>query len=284
MQKFFVLSLFLSLSEKTYAIDIYQYIIWKRYSDESGQIQNVSTNEFQKFLGKKRLKPIRVIYHSGFLTNGKPDPQKIKQIAAVSQKYPHIPVSFDIEIGNKFKPQTVLPIVNQTLNLYHQYGGAAPVGVYGILPQSIFGSEYMHKNIEKEYISLNKNYESIAQKVDILSPVIYNLWFRDFNEWKRRVDHQLSESQSYAKKYNLKIIPYFSSTYLDKKYFKNRNNIIYPLTEQEMTQRLNYIRSKKVDGVIIWDPSGGILSNGNKPVFDINKGAAKAILDFANDQ
>lgn len=72
------------------------------------------------------------------------------------------------------------------------------------------------------------------QKVNFLSPVIYNIWFRDFEEWKKRTDHQLSESKKYASKYNLKVIPYFSSSYLEKDFFKN--HIIYPLAEQEMNK------------------------------------------------
>lgn len=49
-----------------------------------------------------------------------------------------------------------------------------------------------------------------------------------------------------------------------------------------MKQRLDYINSKNVDGIIIWDSSIGVLSNGKKPIFDVNKGAAKAIINFAH--
>ncbi|EEY75961.1 hypothetical protein [Acinetobacter calcoaceticus] len=279
MKRYITIGILLSFSTFSHSLEVYQYIIWNQYIDETGKL--ISDNKkFQNFLATNKLKSIRVIYHDKFLTHGRPDPQKIKMIADVSKKYPHIPISFDIEIGNKFKPQTVLPIVNQTLDLYHQYEGAAPVGVFAVLPQTVFGSESMDQMTEKKYLKLNQQYEEIAKKVDFLSPVIYNNWFRDFGEWKKRTDHQLSESKKYASKYNLKVIPYFSSSYLDKKFFKN--HIIYPLTEQEMKQRLDYIRSKNVDGIIIWDSSIGVLSNGEKPTFDINKGAAKAIIDFAN--
>ncbi|EOQ66728.1 hypothetical protein [Acinetobacter pittii] len=49
-----------------------------------------------------------------------------------------------------------------------------------------------------------------------------------------------------------------------------------------MKQSLVYINSKNVDGIIIGDLNIGILGNGKKPIFNINKGATKAIINFAN--
>lgn len=171
----------------------------------------------------------------------------------------------------------MLPIANETLDLYHKFGGSAPVGVYGILQQNIFGSELFNNAQKRKYIELNKQYESIAKKVDFLSPVVYNLWFNNFEEWKARTDHHLAEGAKYAQKYNLQLIPYFSSSYLDKGFFKNK--IIYPLSEAEMKQRLEYIKSKNVDGIIIWDTSVGVLKNGEKPIFDANQGFGKVLID-----
>lgn len=272
---FFISALFY-FPINAHSTDIYQFIIWRNYIDQNKKF-HTNTNDFQKFLSKNGLKPINVIYHRRFLTKGKPDPDKIKKIAELSKRLPHIPISFDIEIGNKFDPKTVLPTVTQTIDLYHQFGGSAPIGVYGILPQNVFGSEQFNENTKKQYIELNKQYESIANKVDFLSPVIYNIWFKDFNEWKRRTDHHLSEGEKYARKYNLKLIPYFSSSYLDKGFFENK--IIHPLSEAEMKQRLDYIKSKNVDGIIIWDTSVGVLQNGEKPIFDANQGFGKVLLD-----
>ena len=268
-----------SIPVTTHSTDIYQFIIWNQYIDQNNKLYN-NKDEFQSFLSRNGLKQIRVIYRNRFLTKGKPDPEKIKKIADLSKQDPLIPISFDIEIGNKFKPQTILPTVNKVLDLYHQYGGAAPVGVYGILPQDI-ASEKMNKNTEIGYTQLNQQYEGIATKVDFISPVIYNNSFNNFYKWKQRTDYHLLEAQKYAKKYNLKIIPYFSSSYLDKNFSKNR--IIKPLSEQEMKQRLVYIKSKDVDGIIIWDTSIGILENGEKPVFDANQGFGKAIIEFIKE-
>lgn len=268
-----------SIPVTTHSTDIYQFIIWNQYIDQNNKLYN-NKDEFQSFLSKNGLKQIRVIYRNRFLTKGKPDPEKIEKIADLSKQDPLIPISFDIEIGNKFKPQTILPTVNKVLDLYHQYGGAAPVGVYGILPQDI-ASEKLNKNTEIEYTQLNKQYEGIATKVDFISPVIYNNSFNNFYEWKKRTEYHLSEAKKYATKYNLKIIPYFSSSYLDKNFSKNR--IIKPLSEQEMKQRLAYIKSKDVDGIIIWDTSIGILENGAKPIFDANQGFGKAIIEFIKE-
>ncbi|HAV4219326.1 hypothetical protein KTH87_13610 [Acinetobacter baumannii] len=261
-----------------YSFEIYQYIFWKDYIDQHGK-HHSNSNNFQVFLKENHLKPIEVIYQYRFLTNNKPDKEKIKKIVAISKLNPTIPISFDIEVGNKFKPETVLPVVNETLDLYHQYGGAAPVGIFGVLPQNLFGSEDLNPKTKQLYKELNKQYEGVAQKVNFLSPVVYNLWFRDYNEWVQRTDFHIEEAKKYAKKYNLKVIPYFSSSYLDRDYFNN--NIIYPLAEKEIQQRLNYIHSKNVDGVIIWDSSIGFLKNGNRPIFNVNKGGAKAIIKFS---
>ena len=267
-------------STKLYSFELYQFIIWDQYIDQNKKFYS-DKKKFQEFLYQNKLQPINVLYHHKFLTQGKPDHEKIKKIADFSKKHPDILISFDIEIGNKFKPQTVLPVVNQTLDLYHFFGGKAPVGVYGILPQNIFGLESIDKNTKEKYMSLNKQYENIAKKIDFLSPVIYNLWFRDFDEWKERTDFHLSEGKKYSEKYQLKIIPYFSSSYLDKGFFKNK--IIYPLSEQEMKKRLDYIKSKNVDGIIIWDSSIGILKDGRKPTFDSTHGVGKAILNFRKE-
>lgn len=266
-----------SIPVTTHSTDIYQFIVWNQYTDHQQQ-QHTGSKEFQKFLNDNGLKPIKVIYHHNFLTKGKPDPEKIKKIANFSKKNPNIPISFDIEVGNKFKPQTILPIVNQTLDLYHEFGGIAPVGIYGTLPQHVSNREPFNKTQKKKHSALNTQYESIATKVDFLSPVIYNFWLKDFSEWKKRTSYNLSEGRKYAQKYNLKLIPYFSSSYLSRDFPANK--VITPLSEQEMKQRLEYIQSQNVDGIIIWDTSIGMLENGEKPTFDINKGFGKALFDF----
>lgn len=264
-----------------YSFDVYQFIIWKSYIDDKGQLKT-DQKQLQNYFAQNNLKPIKVIYHNRFLTKGQPDEDKIKIIANATKANPSIPVSFDIEVGNKFKPQTVLPIVNKTLDLYHKYGGAAPVGVYGVLPQIIFADEQFNSSTKNRYKQLNKDAEGIAKKVDFLSPVLYNTWITDFNQWKVRVDFQMSEAHMYADKYNLKIIPYISGSYLDKGFFKNK--IIHPLSESEMKQRLDYIKNKGADGVIVWEGSTAMLKNGKTPTYDKRAGAYKVITEYANSK
>lgn len=262
----------------TYSFDVYQFVIWKNYIDDKGQLKT-DQKGLQNYFAKNNLKPVKVIYHNRFLTKGQPDEEKIKIIANATKANPSIPVSFDIEVGDKFKPETLLPIVSKTLDLYHKHGGKAPVGVYGIVPQNIFANETFNSATKQKYTALNKQYEEVAKKVDFLSPVLYNTWITDFNQWKARIDFQMSESQKYAKKYNLKIIPYISGTYLDKGFFKN--GIIHPLSESEMNQRLGYIKNQGVDGVIVWEGSTATLKNGERPTYDKNKGAYKVITQYA---
>lgn len=281
MKKFILATIATLFLTNAYPFDVYQFIIWKNYIDDKGQLRT-DQKELQKYFAKNNLKPVKVIYHNRFLTKGKPDEQKIKIIANATKTNTSVPVSFDIEVGDKFKTQTLLPIVNETLDLYHKHGGAAPVGVYGVLPQIIFADEQFNSNTKKRYIQLNKEAEEIANKVDFLSPVLYNTWITDFDEWKNRTEFQMSQARSYAKKYNLKIIPYVSGTYLDRGFFKNK--IIHPLSETEMKQRLDYIKSKGANGVIVWEGSTATLKNGENPTYDKRSGAYKVITQFANQK
>lgn len=81
--------------------------------------------DVNKNLKNAGIKPIRVLYPKDFMmTNQQPDSEKIKLIAQ-STVYNKTPISFDIEIGNRFKPETNLPVIIKTLQLYKQYGGQA---------------------------------------------------------------------------------------------------------------------------------------------------------------
>lgn len=266
-------------SSNAYCFEVYQFIKWKNFTNGNGVLIS-DPNQLQQYLSTQNIKPIDVIYKPRFLTNGNPDANKIKIIADKASKYPNIPISFDIEVGDRFQPQTILPIVQKTLELYHQFGGKAPVGVYAVLPQERFSRTGISNNeYRQKFINLNQSYEAVASQVNFLSPVIYNYNIRSFNDWKNCVDLQISEAKKYAQKYNLKIIPYFSITYLTKG--KNQEKIIEPLSGQEALRRLNYIKSKGVDGVIIWDTSIGKLKDSSPPIFNSQQGSFKALLNFS---
>lgn len=265
-------------SSNAYCFEVYQFIKWKNFTNGNGILIS-DPNQLQQYLSTQNIKPIDVVYHKRFLTNGIPDAQKIKIIADKASKYPNIPISFDIEVGDKFRPETVLPTVQKTLELYHQFGGKAPVGVYGILPQSLYSKETFNSDKITKYTNINKYYESIILQVDFLSPVIYNFNIKDFNDWENRTNFQITEAKKYAKEKNLKILPYFSITYMTKEIHKEK--IIEPLSEQEALRRLNYIKSKGVDGVIIWDTSIGKLKDSRTPIFNSQQGSSKALLDFS---
>lgn len=75
MKRYITIGILLSLSTFSHSLEVYQYIIWKQYIDETGKLIS-DNNKFQNFLATNKLKSIRVIYHDKFLTHGKPDPQK----------------------------------------------------------------------------------------------------------------------------------------------------------------------------------------------------------------
>ena len=276
MHKSLYIFLLLIFTSPVYAFDIYNSVSWKNAIDKDGNTIN-NYNSTKKLINSHGLKHIRIYYHKSFLTDGKPDHHKIQRIALLSRQNPEFPISFDIEIGNNNKPETVLPTVIEVLDLYHYYGGKAPVGVYALLPQNTYGGINATKNPEK-YVNLNKKYELIASKVDFLSPVFYN-YDTEYNLWKSSVDLGMKEAKKYASKYNLKILPYFSISYFTR---ERSGKVIYitPLGQEETTKRLSYLKSKGASGVIIWDSSNYNQKDGSKPIANINQGWLKGTINF----
>lgn len=277
MIKFLGVAAFLCASP-AYAFDLYNSVSWETHKDKSGKVVK-SYDDTRRFVNAQGMKHIRIYYHDSFLTNGKADSEKIKKIAMLSKQNPEFPISFDIEMGDNNKPESVLPRVIEVLDLYHKHGGKAPVGVYALLPQNTHGGKNAANNPQK-YISLNKKYEIIASKVDFLSPVFYN-YDQDYSTWKKSVDLGMSEAHKYASKHNLKIIPYFSISYFVREK-SGRVKYIVPLDQAETTKRLAYLKAKGADGLIVWDSSRYRESSGKKPTADINQGWLKGITDFLN--
>ena len=120
----------LMISSKVYCFDVYTFVPWKYYLEE-GKLHQ--TRNLDDYLAKYGTKKAFVIYPKGMFTQDKPDPIKIEKVAKLSRENSDALVSFDIEIGNKMKPETILPIVEKTLNLYHKNNGNELVGVYGLL-------------------------------------------------------------------------------------------------------------------------------------------------------
>ncbi|HCQ9869378.1 TPA: hypothetical protein OMQ57_000074 [Acinetobacter baumannii] len=285
MNKFIVILLLL-LPFKSHAFTVYQYIFWQNYIDENGQLVKCTETEFQKYMQKIKLKKLRVVYQDHIFTKGKPDPDKIKEIALESQRYPMVPISLDIEIGNKHKPESMLPMVIESLDLYHKFGGKAEIGVYGVLPQNVHPDEKLGKVLKRNYGSLNKQYEELASKVDFISPVLYNNWVRDYAQWESHAKFQIDQSKIYAKKYNLKIIPYMTGTYLFRKDIGKINKTIDYLSADEMKRRIQFVKNQGVDGVLIWEGSANDykLTDGKKPVFNQYSGPYSIITNLANQK
>lgn len=270
-----LLSSSLLVIQQIHAFEVYGFIPWKTHVTKEGKTIS-DAEETKKYIYQQGFKPVKVVYHKYFLTDDKPDAEKIKKIAEESQNAPNIPISFDIEIGDRYKPETVLPVVQETLRLYREYKGAAPVGVYALLPNDTYNHKLVGKNYQM-YLDLNQKYASIAKQVDFLSPVFYNYQKKDIEAWKKTVDFNMVEAKKYAKKYNLKIIPYITSTYHDRK----DKFYVEQMTYEEMKQRLTYLKKVGADGVILWESSEGYeISSKGKPVIDFTKGWSKAVYQF----
>lgn len=267
LKKILLISISLTFTTLTYAFDIYGFIPWS-YSDGKNVISNQTL--VNKELEKNGIQRIDVVYHNRMLTNGLVDNEKIKKIAQDSQ--PNIPISFDLEIGNRNKPETILPTLLSIIDLYHSYGGKAPIGVYATLPQNTFGGSKLTATREVQLTNINKQFEVIAKKIDFLSPVFYFYDGENFEDWKKSVDFNMNQSQIYAKKYNLKIYPYITNSFKDGAKDQNTGGWkIKLLNQDQMSNTICYLKNSGADGVIIWTSSQVVDQNGIKPIIEFSQ-------------
>lgn len=272
MMRFLMMISLLLITNFANAFDIYGFIPWRFHTVE-GKTYNIDVNANLQHLG---VKPVRVIYPRYFLTKDeRPDPEKIKRLAQ-STVNDQTPISFDIEIGNRFRPETNLPIILETLTLYRKFGGQAPVGIYAVLPQNTYGGNRLNPLKAVLYQKLNQQYKAVADLVDFISPSLYNYDGQDLEAWKKSALFSMQESKKFAK--GKPIIPYITATY--SKTGKEINK--FSLTEEEMQSRLDYLKSLGAKGVIVWQSSGERDVNGKFPSTNFEKGWGKALLKTAS--
>lgn len=270
-----LLFLFLN-SSFVYAFDTFGFIPWSM-QEKAKVISNKEV--IKKKLEENGVQRIDVVYHNRMLTNGLVDHEKIKKIALESMR--DVPISFDLEIGNRNKPETILPTLLAIIDLYHAYGGKAPIGVYATLPQNTFGGSKLTEKRETQLINLSKQYEVIANKIDFLSPVFYFYDGDDFDNWKKAVDFGMRQSHLYAKKYNLKIYPYITNSFRNSpKNPQTQGWTIELLDQKQMLNTLCYLKTKGADGAIIWASSQVVDANGVKPVINVQAPWFKGVQKF----
>ena len=275
-----ITGIFVSCTLQAQDFVIYGFIPW-RYYKENNEI--IKARNINQQLYHNGMKPIKVLYHSQLLTSdNRADTGKIKQVALDSQKEPDIPISFDIELGHRYKPETKLPLLMESLSLYHKFNGKAAVGVYSVLPQNPVGGQRLlgekGKALQHKLIELNKQYQVLATQVDILSPVLYNYEGHDFELWKRAAKFLMDQAKIYAK--NKKIIPYIAPYVTDSTYVSPNKYVVQLLSYEEMMQRLTYLKQQGANGVIIWSGSSRTDKNNQPLVFDVSQGWAKAVKEF----
>lgn len=278
----FSLSLFLLitplLTTQCYAFQLYGFIPWKLQHNK----QMISDQEqIKTILASKGIQRIDVVYHNRMLTQGYVDKDKIKKIALNSQAHPDLPISFDYEIGTPSKPESVLPSLMAILDLYHAYGGKAPVGVYSLFPLNSYGGKNLDDKQKNKLITLNKQYEIIADKIDFISPVFYFYDDEDFEAWKKSVDFNLTQSLIIAKKYNLKIYPYITNSFRVSKIDPQTGTwVTKALSKKQMFTVLRYLKEKGADGAIIWTGSGVKDQRGEIPIIKFKDPWFKGVQKF----
>lgn len=269
--------IFLFLCNNSYAFTVYGFVPWSvqvNQHDIISKDKNITYN-VNSLIGMSNIK---VIYEKDIFTEGVIDTDKIKKIAEDSKIDPYTPISLDIEIGNHSKPETILPIVNKVLDLYHFYKGKAPIGMYALLPQNTYGAKKLNEQQKINHILLNQQYETLATKVNFLSPVFYFYDGQDMDLWKKMVDFGMQEAKKYARKYHLKIYPYVTNCF---KINQSQPTMILQLDRYQMSFMLNYLSSKGSDGVIIWAGSKTVDVDGKKPLVSLSiDGWAEGVSQF----
>lgn len=280
MNNFLFFSLFFLISNNVYSFEIYGRIPW---SFQKNEVLISNQEEVKSILTKNGINEIDVVYHNRMLTNNEVDPEKIKKIASDSLENPDIPISFDYELGNRFKPETVLPNIIKIIDLYRFYGGKSKIGVYAMLPQNTYGGKNLTSEEMQKYDSLNKKYEELASKLDFLSPSFYFYDGKNFVDWKKSVDFNMKQSKLIAKKYNLKIYPYVTNAFITSKIDPiTKGWSIELLSCKQMKQTIKYIEDRGANGVIIWNSSNVLTENDVKPIISYDQPWFKGVKKTCN--
>ncbi|KYQ82948.1 hypothetical protein AWW72_16320 [Acinetobacter sp. NRRL B-65365] len=273
----------LLLSTQANAFDIYQFMRWSNYTtNDNKHIQTKNEDEFNKFMKNKNIKRIRVATMGMILSKEKPDPKKIKLIAEQSKLDPDMPICFDIETSFQYEPEKNLPVILESLRLYKEFGGVAPVGVYAVLPQ-LTPNAYLSPEKKAEFRKINDQYAEIANHVDILFPTLYFYKLKDMTIWDSKAEFNMQEAKRFAKERNLKIMPFLSTS--NWRFSDNHTVYIKPLNEKDMTHSLNYLKELGADGVVFWEDARAKQDGSENPaIFDVHKDAFKAIVNFSQKQ
>lgn len=261
-----------SITADLHQFTVYGYVPWKT---KIGSFPARAGNELSDVFLSKGIKPIHVIYENKYCSNGTIDLNKIKNIALKTSLEPNIPVSFDIEFGNRFKPATVVPYVKTILKTFRRYNSKSLLGVYALIPQNTYGL----KINTLTYNRFNSKYDSLVNAVDFFSPSLYNYNGHDFNSWFNNARFVISHAKQY--KPAKPIIPYVSPIVrLGPSHHAKNGNLVEELSEQEMSQRLHALYDLGASGCIIWASSQDRTRDGQFPKFNPNKGWGKAVVAF----
>ncbi|MCU4564448.1 hypothetical protein [Acinetobacter sp. WU_MDCI_Abxc222] len=267
---------FLCIS-RVYAFDLYHFIDWRDYTNSQGKkVTTQSKSEFDDFLKSQNIKRFNLFYMSSLITNHQVDPKKIKKAVEIANQTPSVPVCFDIETGTESHVETTLPLLLDALKMYRDFGGIAPIGVYGVLPE-ITPNTYLSETQKDYFRHMNDKYEELANHVDYLFPTLYFYSLDDMKVWDAKAEFSIAEAKRFAKNREIKILPFLStSTWV----FPGHNTFkIKPLSEVDMLHSLKYLKNLGADGVMLWE--GPLKTQNNPVIFDVNKKSFKAIVKFA---
>jgi hypothetical protein len=250
---------------------VYAFIPWATKTSEHARTEN----DLSDYMLTYGIQPIYVIYENNYFTHGKIDLNKIKNLALKTALKQKVPVSFDMEFGHRFKPETVIPRVKIILNYYRSYNAKAFVGIYATIPQNTYGL----KPTGFVYDQLNHQYDTLINEVNFISPSLYNYTGHDMDAWLVNTRFNMDLAKKYTP--SRPIIPYISPIIrIGPSNKATYGNLVEELNEDEMTQRLDALYHLGASGCIIWASSQDRAEDGQVPQFNPDKGWGKAVVHF----
>jgi len=223
----------------------------------------------ESFLSQLGLKKILLIYENRIFAKGATniDLSLLNETAVQARGHPNILVSLDVESWNRWSERSVEKYLF-LVKSFKRENHVSSVGLYGVIPQTVFGIGRGFKNI---YKGLNNRYMNLAELVDFFSPSLYNYSGNDFNAWEAIARFEISEARRLG---NKPIIPYVTPEVWET----GRTRF---LSYEEMRERLELLKELGVDGCVVWGGSKGIAANAT---FDPSSGWAKAVVEFSAGQ
>lgn len=247
----------ISLPASAWAFDIYQFLPFQKF------INNQNITSFKDagitkdlWLDSLGIKTAHVVYKAL-------DEDELEKVARAAQRGSII--SLDLEQWKFGDPKTP-SLIKDAIDTMRRHNPRVPVGVYGVAPLNTYG--WKQNTTDAKHDALNRRYQSVADSVDFLSPVLYS-YQPEMELWEKAAKYNIEAARAYGT--NKRIIPYISIT------VRGLDEISREITYEEMMNELKTLKKLGASGALVWAGS----KESTAPLDSINTGWLRAMIEFA---